>query len=82
MSPGNSDVSSRNAGARSPGGSAGASASWQTWRLVRFAPWLYLVQGVGILLGGYLLPLVPGLVIRQILDTLTGHAPAGWNAER
>ena len=34
-----------------------------------------------IILGGYLLPLVPGLVIRQILDTLTGHAPAGWNAE-
>jgi len=60
---------------------ADASPSWQIWRLIRFAPWLYLVQAVGVLLGGYLLPLVPGLVIRQILDTLTGHAPAGWNAE-
>lgn len=57
------------------------SASWQIWRLVRFAPWLYLTQGLAIILGGYLLPLVPGLLIRQILDTLTGQAPAGWNAE-
>lgn len=59
----------------------GMSPGWQVWRLVRFAPWLYLTQGIAIVLGGYLLPLVPGLVIRQILDTLTGHAPAGWNAE-
>jgi ATP-binding cassette, subfamily B, bacterial len=55
--------------------------AWQIWRLVRFAPPLYLTQGLGIILGGYLLPLVPGLVIREILDTLTGQAPAGWNAQ-
>jgi ATP-binding cassette subfamily B protein len=51
------------------------------WRLVWFSPWLYLTQSVGIILGGYLLPLLPGLVIRQILDTLTDRAPAGLNVE-
>src|SRR5687767_9258407 len=67
------DVETRSRGAR-------VRASWQIWRLVRFAPWLYLAQSLAITFGGYLLPLVPGLVIRQILDSLTGHAPAGWNA--
>ena len=92
MSPGAAGLSPKGAGIGPNGSSVGpsnagtspasprVSAGWQIWRLVRFAPWLYLLQSVGIIFGGYLLPLVPGLVIRQVLDSLTGQAPAGWNA--
>jgi ATP-binding cassette subfamily B protein len=51
------------------------------WRLVRFRPWLYLTMGTLVVTSGYLLPLVPGLIIKLFLDTLTGQAQAGWNAE-
>jgi ATP-binding cassette subfamily B protein len=54
-----------------------------TWRyvlrLARYNPWLYLTSG---LLAGvmfYVFPLLPGLVVRQIFDSLTGDAPAGTN---
>ncbi|HEV8634547.1 MAG TPA: ABC transporter ATP-binding protein [Chloroflexota bacterium] len=55
-------------------------------RLARVSPWLYLASGVLVILVGYLLPLLPGLIVRRVLDTLTaptgGHAaPAGWNVE-
>ncbi len=51
------------------------------WRLARFNFWHYLASGLLVVLNGYLLPLVPGLVVRQILDRLTARAPAGWNVE-
>ena len=59
----------------------GVSRLRMAWRLMWFSPWLYATQSAGIILGGYLLPLVPGLVVREILDTLTGRAPAGFNVE-
>jgi ATP-binding cassette subfamily B protein len=49
------------------------------WRLARFSPWHYAASGGLIVLAAYLLPLVPGLVVRQVLDALTGRAAAGWN---
>ncbi len=51
------------------------------WRLARFSPWHYLAMGTLVLLAGYLFPLVPGLVVREILNTLTGRAAAGWNVQ-
>jgi ATP-binding cassette subfamily B protein len=51
------------------------------WRLGRFSPWHYLASGVLVDLVVYLLPLVPGLVVRGLFDTLTNHAAAGWNVE-
>lgn len=51
------------------------------WSLIRYRPWLYLISGISIILVGYLLPLVPGLIVRQFLDTLTGHAQVGMNTQ-
>jgi ATP-binding cassette subfamily B protein len=49
------------------------------WQLARFSPLHYFVSGA--LAGGifYLFPLVPGLVVRGLLDALTDRAAAGWN---
>src|SRR5688500_12511673 len=51
------------------------------WQLARFSPPHYFVSGA--LAGGlfYLVPLVPGLVVRGLLDALTDRAAAGWNVE-
>src|SRR5690348_5738789 len=51
------------------------------WRLGRFSPWLVLTMGTLVVTSGYLLPLVPGLVVKAFLDAVTGQVPAGWNAE-
>lgn len=50
----------------------------QIWRLGRYSPWHYLGSGTLVVLSGYLLPLVPGLIVRALLDTLVGTT-AGWN---
>lgn len=55
-----------------------------TWRyvlrLATYRPYvilaIFFVTGLG---GFYLLPLVPGLLVRQIFDHLTGQAPASYN---
>jgi ATP-binding cassette, subfamily B, bacterial len=51
------------------------------WRLARYTFWHYLGSGLIVGVAMYLFPLVPGLVAREVLDTLTGQAPAGWNVE-
>jgi ATP-binding cassette subfamily B protein len=51
------------------------------WRLIRYRPWLHAAMGTLVVTSGYLLPLAPGLLVKLILDTLTGQAQAGWNAE-
>lgn len=63
--------------------SSSPSSSIPTWRylleLVRYKPLLYLTNGL--LASGlfYFFLLVPGLIIRQIFDSLTGKAPASFN---
>jgi ATP-binding cassette subfamily B protein len=44
------------------------------WRMMRYRPWLYLANGVLWTLI-HLFPLVPGLIVRALLDDLTGAAP-------
>src|SRR5436305_11105076 len=51
------------------------------WRLARFRFSHFLAAGLLVVAAAYLLPLVPGLVVRQILDALTGRAPAGWTVQ-
>jgi len=46
------------------------------WRMIRFRPWLYLVDCVLWTLI-HVAPVLPGLVARAILDTLTGNAQLG-----
>ena len=54
-----------------------------TWRyiihLARYKPWLYLTSGLFASIISYLFPLFPGLVVRQILDRLSGATPAAGN---
>jgi ATP-binding cassette, subfamily B, bacterial len=65
-------------GATGTGGEAGARPRlwWFIWRLIRYRPGVWLASTYGILMAGYLLPLLPGLIIRAFFDTLTGEAPA------
>jgi ATP-binding cassette subfamily B protein len=49
-------------------------------RLIRLSPWLYAGTAAAIVLAGYVLPLLPGLVVRELFDALTGRAAAGWDA--
>lgn len=57
------------------------SALKLVWRLARFSPWHYAAMATLIVLSGYLFPLVPGLLVQQLIDSLTGRAAAGWNAD-
>ena len=50
-------------------------------RLARFRPGLYLLSGLLASIVSYVFPLLPGLIVRQFLDTLTGNARTavdGW----
>ncbi len=52
---------------------------WQTTgRLIRHSPWLYALN---VLLWStlHLTALVPGLIAREILNHISGHATAGWD---
>ena len=42
------------------------------WLLAQARPVHTLVSGLLVVMNGYLWPLVPGLIVRQVLDTLTG----------
>ena len=48
-----------------------------TWRyivrLARYRPWLYLTSGLLASVMFYLFPLLPGLVVKQVFDKLTGE---------
>ncbi len=43
------------------------------WRMIRYRPWLYLANGLLWALI-HVFPLLPGLVAREFLDTLSGDA--------
>src|SRR4029079_9954567 len=49
---------------------------WYVWRLITFRPGLYLTSGLLASIMFYVFPLVPGLIIRGVFDTLTGSANA------
>ncbi len=59
------------------------SPPFSTWRymldLARYKPALYLSSALMASVISYLFPLIPGLVVRQILDTVSGEAAAGVN---
>lgn len=52
---------------------------WPTWRyifhLARYKLWLYLASGFFASIMFYAIPLIPALIVRQLLDGLTGNAP-------
>lgn len=49
---------------------------WFIWQLIRFRPGMYLLSGLLASIMFYVFPLVPGLIVRQVLDELSGQAPA------
>ena len=57
--------------------------SFSTWRymlhLARYKPALYLSSALLASIISYLFPLIPGLVVRQILDKVSGEAAVGVN---
>jgi ATP-binding cassette subfamily B protein len=58
-------------------GQATPGVPWpHLWQLIRDRPLLYIATGLFIGVLFYLFPLVPGLVVRRVLDGLTGAAPA------
>lgn len=44
------------------------------WRMIRFQPGLYLLDGVQATAGMLLLALIPGLIVREFFDSLSGQA--------
>jgi ATP-binding cassette subfamily B protein len=52
--------------------------SWGViWRLVRFTPWLYLLNFC-LQVVALVLPLLPGLIIREVFNMLSGPTPVSW----
>jgi ATP-binding cassette subfamily B protein len=49
---------------------------WYVWRLITYRPGLLITTTTIYSVFLYLVPLLPGLIERQIFDSLTGHAPA------
>ena len=49
------------------------------WQLARYRFYLYLLSGLFASTMFYLFPLIPGLIVRWLFDTLTNAGPAGWN---
>ena len=47
------------------------------WQLIRYRPWLYLLNATLWTLV-HLSPLVPGLIIREFFDTLSGDSARSW----
>jgi ATP-binding cassette subfamily B protein len=50
-------------------------------RLAAATPWHFLANGGFVILNAYLLPLVPALLVRALLDGLTDEAAVGWTPE-
>jgi len=49
---------------------------WFIWRLLCYRPWFYLSLGLSYIIFLYLFPLIPGLIERQIFNSLIQSAPA------
>jgi len=82
------DAVSTNDGAGMGTGKNGSAAGAETaamptlplwrflWRMAGFRPWLYLTSAFFASTVFYLIPLLPGLIVRAFFDTLSGRAPA------
>lgn len=55
-------------------------SEWPTWRhmleLARYKPWLYVAEALFNSILFYAVPLIPALIVRRLLDGLTGGAAA------
>ncbi|MFL5733122.1 MAG: ABC transporter ATP-binding protein [Chloroflexia bacterium] len=49
---------------------------WYAWRLITFRPLLYLTSGLLASIMSYVFPLVPGLIVREVFNKLSGEATA------
>ncbi|HEU5317578.1 MAG TPA: ABC transporter transmembrane domain-containing protein, partial [Chloroflexota bacterium] len=52
---------------------------WFVWRLMRYRPLAWLASTWSIVMAGYLVPLLPGLILREFFNTLTGDGPARFD---
>src|SRR5438067_1530642 len=52
-------------------------AWWYLWRLARFRVGLYLLSGLTASTTFYLVPLLPGLIVRRVFDLLSANAQVG-----
>jgi len=52
---------------------------WYVWRFIRYRPLVWLCSTYSIIMAGYLVPLVPGLLLREFFNGLTGDAPARFD---
>ena len=78
MSGGSGTGSGKAGGSSATMGSRGGPGLWWfVWRLICYRPGIWLASSYGIIMAAYLVPLLPGLIIRAFFDALTGEAPAG-----
>jgi len=54
------------------------SAMWFLWRLIRHRPGLFGLHAVWVTFLAYVVPFLPALVVRALLDRLTDTSPAGY----
>ena len=52
---------------------------WYVWRLLRYRPLLWLASTYSIIMAGYLVPLLPGLILREFFNALSGDQPARFD---
>ena len=52
---------------------------WVMWRLIRNRPDLYSAHVLFVIAAAYIVPFLPGLVARALLDRLSGQAQVGLN---
>jgi ATP-binding cassette subfamily B protein len=59
-------------------GSHPRSALWYAWRIIAFRPGMFSLL-VGLVGFTYLMPLIPPLIVRQLVDGLSGQSRVGLN---
>jgi len=53
---------------------------WVVWRLIAHRPWLFAAHLLFITAAAYAMPLVPGLIVRGLLDRLGGVSTTGLSS--
>jgi len=65
--------------ASEPAGSSRRRTLWVLWRLIRHRPGLFAGHVAFVTSAAYVIPFLPGLVVRALLDRLSGQAHVGLN---